>query len=233
MKNNKGGGVVEIVLVGGLVAVALGIWKPKSMHGDSRRAEQSTEATAQLLETANKQGATAAAKISVVNDVAHTLPPSHEKTFIVAETNSALGDLPKPDQDERLKSIERKLAVLSGDLQRTNELYAEDRRNSAKLQKDYEKAVAERNEIDDKLTEVATARLAMEKQRNAFLVGVVLLILIVGYLKLFGINQATLGRMVADIRGGMDPTQAFDTHLSPRLHRGVNKHARLATPSED
>ncbi len=234
MSNSKKGIALALVLAIVAVLGLGGAWAlPKIYHGDTARAKQSTEATAALLAAANKQGATAAAKITTVKEVAETLPDSREKEFIGRETGSALGDLPKPDPDARLKSIERKIAVLSGDISKVASLYEKDRENSLKLQKELDQAVAERQAVDEKLTIVAAERKGAETQRNIAIVFVVLLGAGVAYLKIFGISRATGGRMLADMRAGMDPVQAFDTHLAPWMHAEVNKHARLATPTEE
>ncbi len=231
----KQNGLALLAIIAIIAVLGLGgAWAlPKIYHGDTSRAKQSTEATADLLDKQNKQGATAAAKITTVKEVAETLPDSREKEFIGRETESALGDLPKPDPDARLKSIERKLAVLSGDVSKVASLYEKDHENSLKLQKELDQAVTERKAVDEKLTIVAAERKGAETQRNVAIVFVVLLGAGVAYLKIFGISRATGGRMLADMRAGMDPVQAFDTHLAPWMHAGVNKASRLATPHED
>ncbi len=229
----KGIAVVAVIALIALLGLG-GAWVlPKIYHGDTSRAKQSTEATTELLDKQNKQGATAAAKITTVKEVAETLPDSREKEFIGRETESALGDLPKPDPDARLKSIERKLAVLSGDVSKVASLYEKDHENSLKLQKELDQAVTERKAVDEKLTIVAAERKGAETQRNVAIVFVVLLVAGVVYLKIFGITRATAGNIVADIRAGVDPIQSFDTHLAPWMHAEINKASRLATPHED
>lgn len=231
---NRAFTLIEVAIVVAVLGV-LGAWlfKPKALDGASRDAKQSTEAAAQARAANEKQGATAAGKISVVNDVAHTLPESKEKDFIEKETESALGDLPKPDPEARLKSIERKVAVFSGDLQKIASLYEKDNANSLKLQKQVDEGNAAVDAINLKFTVKAAEALALERQRNSAIALVVLAGLVIAYLKFYGIGRGTLGKMAADVRAGVPALQAFDTHLAPWMHAGVYKASQLATPHEE
>lgn len=233
MKSTKATAVIEVLVVLAVLGMATWLIKPKALDGDSRRAKQNIEATTKADEALQKQGATAAAKVTTVKEVVEGMPPTRETEFSSKELGSALDNLPKPDPDERFKSLERKLAVLSGDVKRTNELYEQDRKENRKLQSERDAAIKERDEAQQKIAQVAAERLGAERQRNAALVGIVLLAVAVGYLKFFGINRTTLGRMAADIRAGTDPIQAFDTHLAPWMHAGVNRASRLHTPHEE
>lgn len=49
------------------------------------------------------------------------------------------------------------------------------------------------------------------------------------YAKFYGISTGTLGKVVADIRGGGDPIHALDTNLAPWLHSKVRTASLLAS----
>lgn len=224
----KGVTGVEIILLLSLLGGALFVAKPALFPGASKRAQQSTEATADVEKAVKAQGSNVAAGITSIGRAASDLPDSPATDFVRREVPYLLAKLPAPDAQALLESERRRSAVMEGKAQLANELYQKEAEKSAKLQKQLDRALQERRDVDRSLAEAAAAEHARTLQ--AMGAGVVAVLLLVGwaYTKFYSITPATLGRIAADVRGGANPISAMDTHLAPWLHPHVNRASRLA-----
>jgi len=236
--------VIAIVAVVGALAVWIG--KPKKLDGESRRAQAGIEATAKL-EAAHKaeiaakdaQAATAAASVAQIGVAAGDVPPSPATDFIGREVTVAASLLPKPDALALLAAEQRRLAIMEGRLAQADALYRTAYADVAKLteralqaERARDAAQDARAKADAAISEAAAANLALTRQSRlqwALFIGAV--VLFGGgwiFTKVYGIDLTTAGKILTDIRAGSSPTQAFDTNLSPRLHKLVAKAAKLA-----
>jgi hypothetical protein len=228
-------GSVAIIVVAAIAVGGLFLWlfKPAALHGDSKRANASTDATAGLVAAANAQSAAAAASVVKIGEANGEAPASPAKDFISREVPLALTFLSPPDAARLVEAERRKVAVMSGQLDEVRKLYGEASKNSAKLQSERDAALAARQAVDTELQQVAAARLAAEHQRSALAVGVALLVILYVYTKFYSISPATLGKIAADVRGGGSAIAAMNTHLAPWLHARVRTASKLATEPKD
>lgn len=232
-KDNRGFTGLEIaagiLLLGGITYLV----KPSIFPGSSKRAKESTETTAVLLGSMNAQSASAAASVSMIAKANSMNEESPIKTFISHEALLALSKMSKPDPKELLEAEKRKNAVLEGKYEEANRLYQQANQKAAKLEKEVTVAIAAKQKSDLALEQAAAAEHASFKQKLVF--GGLALLFLVGwiYSKVMGISPATLGLMAADIRAGVQPLHAMDTHLAPRFHAKVKRFSKLATEPKD
>lgn len=214
-----------------LAAISAGVFvfKPKHLDGESRRASASTTATAKVETTTTAQGAAAAAGVVEIGRANADAPESLSKQFIEREVPSVLAKLPAPDPIAQLEAEKRRNAVMEGRIAEISVLYAKEANRSATLQKDVVDAKAERKEVDLKLEQYASLHLGEARQRNIMIA--IIVTLVVGFLwvKFTSISTTSAGNIVADIRAGVNPIDAFDIHLPPWLHPSVKKASQLAT----
>jgi hypothetical protein len=219
---------VEIVAVIAVLGIAGWIFVPKVMHGASRRAANSTNATAQVEQAVNAQGAAAAASVVKMAEANSAAPASPSRDFIAQEAPVALSRLPAPDPQALLEAERRKSAVMEGRAEEARKLYEAAAKQSAELQRERDEAIAARRQADAALEQAAAAEHASKVQR----LGLAAIALILGagwlYAKIYGIGPKTIGAIAADIRAGDSPLAALDANLGPRLHARVKKAAKLA-----
>jgi hypothetical protein len=149
-----------IEVAAGIAVVGLLGWLllPKVFHGASRRANQSTQATAELLEAQRAQGASAAASVAKASPV---------RDFIAQEVPVALSQLPAPDPKALIEAERRKVAVLEGRLEEARDLYSSAALRAERLQKDLAEAVEARQRADLALEQAAAAERARTIQAGA------------------------------------------------------------------
>ena len=222
--------LVEVVVV--LAALSGIAWavKPSLFPGHAKRAAQSTQATANLVAATDAQGASAAASVAKIGEANAAAPESPSRSFIAAEVPLTLSLLPAPDPKAALEAERRRAAVMEGRLDEARRLYETAAAKADRLQAERDEALAARQAADLALEKAAAA----EHARTLQMLGIGALALLLGagwlYAKVYGITPATAGQIAADIRAGVSPIAAFDTHLAPRLHKAVNRAARLAAP---
>ena len=230
--------VALAVLAGGLFAL-----KPKWLHGESKRAAASQEATAKVEQTSaavdaaqQRKSAEAAASVVMIGRAATTLAPSPEKEFVIREVPVALANLPAPDPQALLEAERRRVAVMEGRIEEVSRLYGDAAKRAEQLsaevatlraQRDH--ALEERRAVDQQLAAAAAVSLASERRQAVLAIVAIVGLGLFAYAKLFGISPATLGRIAAEVRGGANPIAAMDEHLAPWLHARVRKAAALAT----
>lgn len=241
--------LIEVLLVMAVVAVA-GTWavKPDLIPGtEAHRAKQAAkatqavnDATAKVDTATQKQGSAVAASVTKISEANANAPASPSRDFIASESSLALSMLPAPDAINLAEAERRRAAVMQGERDEARRLYELASKKADQLQQERDEAlrrrdlaVLDRQHIDQQYAELAAAEHARTMQAIGFGSVSVVALLIIGYLKLYGIGPSTLGKMVADIRGGADPIQTFDTHLAPWLHTHVSTAAKLATPLQD
>lgn len=220
--------LVVLLLVGG-GALSL----PSFFNKDKSRAKTSEKATAELLEAQKAQGASAAASVVEIGRANTLAPDSPSRDFIEREVPLALSKLPAPDFKELLEAEQRRLAVMEGRLLEANKLYGQASIRAEKLSMELERAVDARRNADKALLLAAEARSAAQRQRLLFglLAGSFAALWVLS--KIYGIGPQTAGRIVADIRQGISPVQAFDSHIPDYLKPSVRRAAKLEMEPND
>lgn len=210
MRQTKGeiftGVLLILVLLGGIIYLV----KPAAIHGESKRAAKSTETTQKVKQANEQVQANVAADVTQIHAVASGMADSPEQDFVVNESALVLTKLQAPDPQELLKSEQRKVATLSGDLRLAAKLYDKAMGDSRELRAQLDKANADKAKADLILEETAAAHLATERQKNlAFVICAGLLVLL-GYTRMTRLAPGALATAVTDIRKGVDPIVAID-----------------------
>jgi cell wall-associated NlpC family hydrolase len=223
---------VEIIAVLAVIGIIGGLFvaKPALFGGASKRAQNSTQATAALVKTTDAQGSAAAASVVKIGEANSSAPESPAKNFITSEVPVALARLPAPDAQSLLEAERRRSAVMEGRADEARRLYEQAAKTSAKLQSERDEALAARRSADLALEQAAAAEHARTVQ--LMIAAGVAALCFVGwaYAKLFGVSLPNLGKMAADIRAGGDPIEALSAYTAPWHHARVQKYAKLATP---
>ncbi len=220
---------VEVVVVLAVIGAVAWLVKPSAFPGASKRAANSTAATERVESATIAQGAAVAASVVKIGEANSEAPASPSKSFIAREVPVALALLPAPDSQALIEAERRKVAVMEGRLEEARKLYESAAKSAEKLQNERDAAVAARRNADSALEKAAAAEHARTIQAiGAGFVALIFLALFV-YAKAYGISTASAGRIAADIRAGVAPLVALDTHLSPRLHARVSRAAKLAS----
>jgi hypothetical protein len=230
MKNSRG--IAPALILIGLAVVGAATWlfAPKLVHGASRRAAASTEATANLETATNAQGASAAASVAKIGEANTQAPASPAKEFIAREVPVAMSRLPAPDPVELLQAEKRRAAVMEGQLEESRRLYEGAAKQSATLQRERDEALAARRAADLAIEQAAAAEHARTTQ--AVGAGLIALLAVAGwlYLKFNSVGIPTLGKFAADVRAGTNPIAALDAIVDQRHHAKIERFARLHTP---
>ncbi len=229
----KGFAWIPILIVLAAISTGVLVLKPKSLDGESRRASASTSATAKVEETTQAQGASAAAGVVEIGLANSDAPDSLSKQFIGHEVPSVLSKLPAPDPVALLEAEKRRSAVMEGRIAEISSLYEKEAKKSASLQKDVANAKSDRKEVDLKLEQTAALHLGESRQKNILIAVSVILGVLYIYSRIYRISPTTIGNALADIRAGVNPVTALDTHLAPWLHPHVKKASQLATEPID
>lgn len=205
------------------------MFKPKFLHGESKRADASATATANLEKATTDQGASAAASVAKIGEANAMAPASPARDFITREVPTALAKLPAPDPLALLEAEKRRAAVMEGRLTEASRLYEAEAKRASQLQTERDRALAARQHADVALQEAAAAQLAAERQANIFIAVCAVLAIGWGYTKLFSISPASMGSAAAAIRAGANPIEAIGHATAPWLHSRIHTAAKLAT----
>lgn len=228
-------GMTGIEVLAALALLGAVAWwvKPSLFPGQSKRAAASTQATAAVETATNAQGASAAASVAKIGEANAVAPASPSKDFISREIPMALSRLPAPDPQALLEAERRRVAVMEGRLDEARRLYETAAKQSEKLQRERDEALAARRAVDLQLEQAAAAEHARTTQ--AIGAALVALLLLAGwiYTKVYSVGPDTLGKIAADVRAGIKPIAALNTHLAPRLHTKVRRAAKLAAEPKD
>lgn len=213
------------------VLVALGaalfVVKPKLFPGDSRRAEQNSQANQKLEEVTQAQGSSAAASVASIGQAAALAPQSPATDYIIQEVPVALSKLPAPDAAALIEAERRRTAVMEGRLDEARRLFQTEAQRASQLQKERDEALIKQREATVALQE--SAAVAHSRFMQSVGLGVIALIAVGLWIasKVYGVNLQSMGKIVADIRSGGDPIAAIDAYTSPRLHPVIQKYAKL------
>lgn len=219
--------LVAVVVVGAILAFVF----PKTFDKDSRNAANSQKATQQLEAAITNQSSEAAGSVAAIGRMNSSAPNSPQKLAIAAEIPVVLGKLSKPDPVAEAAAWKRMAAVAEGRAELAESLYASEANHSRDLQQQVDEGKAYREKTDLKLSEDAAYKLGAERTKIGLAIVAMLALGAFAYTRIYGIHTSSMGSIIADIRAGVNPVQAIDTHLGPRLHARVQKAARLATPS--
>lgn len=253
MRYNSRSGLtgIELAVVLALVAaVGLYVLKPKALDGESRRADQSQQATQQVVQTqakvddaqhkvdeaAKKRSAAAAASVTTIVRAAEEAPKSPQTSFIAKEGRLTLTNLEAPDAMALLASEQRYTAFLEGKVDMIQSLYSDAYKESKELatklenekqakadaEKKRDAAVAEREKIDQKLIVKAAEHLATERQRN---IAILIAVIVLGFwiwAKLTHFSPFQMKNAVLDIKNNVEPIVALDTYATPLQQKIVN-----------
>lgn len=231
MKTKNKASTLVIVLVGAAIAGLVAWLFPKTFDKDSRNADQSQKATAALISAQEKKESNIAASVTVIGQANADAPYSKEKDFIAKEVPVVLSQLSPPDAQKLFDVAQRRAAVAEGNVVLINKLYGQATKDAMSLTKELAQAKEERKQVDLQLSEAAAYKLGAERAKMAMAAVIALLAAGAAYLKIYSISPGSIGNIAADIRAGINPLHAIDTHLGPRLHARVQRAARLATPS--
>ncbi len=228
-------GMTGIEVLAALALLGAVAWwvKPSLFPGQSKRAAASTQATAAVEATTNAQGASAAASVVKIGEANAAAPASPSKDFIGREIPMALSRLPAPDPQALLEAEKRRVAVMEGRLDEARRLYESAAKQSEKLQRERDEALASRRAVDLQLEQAAAAEHARTTQMIGF--AIVALLLCAGwvYTKVYSVGPDTLGKIAADVRNGVPGVQALTDNLAPRMYPRVQRAAKLATELKD
>ncbi len=230
-KPNKASVAIVVIAVVALLGMAAGFFAPKLFNGDSRRANQSQEATAHLDKAQQNKEGNVAASVTAIGQANADAPDSKEKEFIGKEVPLILSQLSPPDAQKLFEATARRAAVAEGNLALTNKLYGQATKDAMELTRELAQAKEERKQVDLAISEAAAYKLGAERTKMALGIVIAVLVAIAAYLKIYGISTSNMGKIAADVRAGVSPITAIDTHLAPWLHSSVNKHSRLNTPT--
>jgi hypothetical protein len=223
-------GEAILIVLGAIVLAGLGFIVLKPMFsGDRGRAEDSREATQQLVAATDAQAASAAASVSKIGEANTAAPGSPSRDFIAREVPLALAKLPAPDPAELIAAERRRAAVMEGRAEEARALYEKASERAVRLQRERDAAIEQRRAVDSELAEVAAARAGAERQR-LILIGVAAL---AGAGWLLRVSPGSMAKIITDVRAGVPLTQAFDTYTSPLVQKLINREARLATPPKE
>lgn len=236
MLNKKGDATIIVLAVVAVVGVAAWLFKPRSIHGESRRADESARttervnaATDEVLEAERKKGAQAAASVTKIGEAAAESPESPAKSFITREVPLALASLPTPDPMALIEAERRKSAVMEGRYEEASRLYKDAFTQVSKLQQEkeealiaLEKARLERQKADQAILEAAAANRAMQMQRNLFIGLCVLVGVLWIWAKITHFSPSQIASSVRDIRAKtyQDPIEALDVSAN-RLQQKI------------
>lgn len=232
MKPRNHNGIAPLVIIAGIAVVGLLgllVVKPKATHGESRRADESTETTAALVEATKKQSAEAAASVAKIGEANAQQPDSPTKEFIAREVPVALAKLPTPDPLALLEAEKRKVAVLEGKQEVIASLYNAALHRADTLERERAKALAAKQESDLRLEQKAAEHLGAERQRNQLLLVAAIAVGLFLYVKFTHFSPGAIAGAIADIRKGTyaDPVTAIDVKASNLQQSIVNFMHRL------
>lgn len=228
---NRGFTGIEVIVVLAIIAAATWVLKPSLLPGASRRAAQSTTATAAVEKATTAQGAEVAAGLTQIATANAAAPASPARDYVSREVPFLLSMLPAPSGAALLAAEKRRVAVMEGQLDEARRLYETATRHAQTLQNERDEALRARHAADIAIEQAAAAEHARTLQFMGAAAIALLLLAAWAYAKFCGISPATAGAIAADVAGGLSLTAALDTHLPPRLHPLVNRARRLATPT--
>lgn len=229
MKTYRSGAAVVIVLA--VIAVlggAVMAFKPKFLHGDSKRAAASTQTTEELIAAQKKLSSVAAASVQKIGEANAVAPESPVKEFIAREVPVAMASLEKPDQTALLEAERRKNAVLSGKIEMAEKLYGDAYKRADEAQKVATAAIAAKRASDLELERVAAERLAAERSQNRWIIVACVCGALYLYTKFTHVGPGALAEAVSDMRKqgatkGIAALDGITTRFQQSMVRFINR----------
>lgn len=214
LKSTRGEAVLLYLAILAVAGAALLMFKPKALHGDSKRAAASEAASTQvntstdaLLTAERQRAAAAAASVVKIGEAAAAAPASPARDFITREVPVALAQLPAPDPQALLEAERRKVAIMEGRLEEAATLYrsALERAEQRTSERDAAAAAlaaarADRAAVDSQLAEVAAARLAAERTSARWMIAALVAAGLWLWVKLSHLSPGQLAEAVTDIK---------------------------------
>lgn len=238
MKNSQRGvavmAVVAVVAVLGLGAV---LFKPKFLHGDTRRAAEAAKTTEALLASQKKLSATAAASVVMIGEANTVAPDSPAKNFIAREVPVALSTLESPDPTALIEAEKRKNAVLQGKIDLIERLYGDQAKAVESLRRENAAVLAAKRASDAELAQVAAERLGAEKTASRWLFVAVACVLLYLYTKFTHLGPSAISEAVSDMRkqgdsAGITAIDGVTSRLQQKMVRFINKVTTHADPEK-
>jgi len=228
LSSSRGFGVVVVLVFLAVATGAAWLISPKSFPGASRRADQSTKTTHELVAAKDAPAAANAASAIVIQKALVDVPESPATSFIKNEIPIMLARGPSPDPIELLAAERRRVAYMEGKLEEERTLTASALKDAAAMTARAAKAETAKAAADLALEQAAAAEHARTVQFMGASAIALLIALAYGYSKLYGVGPRELGMMAADIRQGGDPIVAMSTYTAPWLHKKIQFHAKQA-----
>ncbi len=236
MKTNNAG-VAPLVYVAVVAVIGLGavLFKPKFLHGDTRRAEESAKTTEALLASQKKLSATAAASVVMIGEANTVAPDSPAKNFIAREVPVALSTLEAPDPTALIEAEKRKNAVLQGKIDLIERLYGDQAKVAESLRRENAAVLAAKRASDAELAQVAAERLGAEKTAARWLFVAVACVLLYLYTKLTHLGPGAIAEAVSDMRkqgatAGISALDGVTSRIQQKMVRLINKVTTHADP---
>lgn len=215
-------GFAAWIVVGIIALLGVGGWglsKTKLFHGESKRAETSTQTTENLIKATDNQGAAAAAYVATIGATNSGAPESKEKQAIAGLVPVALSFLPAPDPNKLLEAEKLKNAYLSGQLSLANSLTASAISEAATARKETLKAISAKRASDLALEEAAAEARGAEQQAFWLMLIAGAIAILYIWTKLSHVSPLALSAAVKDMRSGTgEPNPAIaaiDSVTSP------------------
>lgn len=236
MKNSQRGiaGIVVIaaiaILGGGLV-----MFKPKWLHGDSKRAAEAARTTEALVDSQKKLSATAAASVVMIGEANAVAPDSPAKNFIAREVPVALSTLEAPDPTALIEAEKRKNAVLQGKIDVIERLYGDQAKVADALRRENAAVLAAKRASDAELAQVAAERLGAEKTAARWLFVAAACVVLYLYTKFTHLGPGAIAEAVADMRkqgatAGITALDGVTSRIQQKMVRIINKLTTHADP---
>ncbi len=236
-KTNRG--IAPLVIVVVLAASALGIlaFKPKWLHGDSRRATTSKETTETLVDSQKKLSATAAASVAKIGEANQVAPESPSKNFIAREVPVALAVLEPPDPMALVEAERRKTAIMQGRLEEAQRLYGDQTKLADSLRRENAAALAAKRASDAELERVAAERLAADRTATRWIIVAVACIALYLYTKFTHLGPGAIAEAVSDMRKqgitkGISALDGVTSRLQQKMVRLINRIKDHPAPEE-
>jgi hypothetical protein len=222
---------IEVLIVLAVIGAATFAIKPSLFPGASRRAAQSTQATAAVEAATTAQGATVAAGLTQIGTANTAAPSSPSRDFVSREVPYLLSMLPAPGAQALLEAEKRRVAVMEGRAEEARRLYESAAARAEQLQRERDAALAARHAADLALEQAAAAEHARTMQAAG--AAVLALLFLAGWvwLKFHSVGIGHLGQLAADLKTpGVNPLAALDAIVDHRLHDKVKRAAKQFAP---
>lgn len=208
--------LLAVVLLGG---GAWGLSKTKWFHGESKRAQASTETTAALVAATEDQSAKAAAVFQKIGETNTEAPDSPQRRVISRYVPIGLSLTGAPDPAFLLELERLKVAELTGKLAQADKISGALLHDAAEARRELARALAAKRASDLALEQAAAEARGAEQQAFWFTCIAVAAGLLYLWTKLSHVSPLSLSAAVRDLREGTtEPNEAIaalDANVTP------------------